>query len=56
MGFPGQEDWSGWPFPSPGDLPNPGLKAGSPALQEDSSSSESSGKSLDFHALMQTSP
>ena len=32
-----QEYWSGLPFPSPGDLPNPGVKPGSPALQEDSS-------------------
>ena len=32
MGFPRQEYWSGWPFPSPGDLPNPGIKPGSPAL------------------------
>ena len=28
--------WSGLPFPSPGDLPNPGMKARSPALQEGS--------------------
>ena len=26
MGFPGQEYWSGFPFPSPGDLPDPGIK------------------------------
>ena len=30
MGFPRQEYWSGWPLPSPGDLPDPGI--GSPAL------------------------
>ena len=35
MGFSGQEYWSGLPFPSPGDLPNPGMESGSPALQED---------------------
>ena len=35
MGFPRQEYWSGLPFPSPGDLPNPGIKSGSPALQAD---------------------
>ena len=29
MGFPRQEYWSGWPFPSPGDLPNPGIECGS---------------------------
>ena len=34
--FPRPEHWSGWPFPSPGDLPNPGLKPRSPALQVDS--------------------
>ena len=32
MGFSRQEYWSGLPFPSPGDLPNPGLEPGSPAL------------------------
>ena len=33
MRFSRQEYWSGLPFPSPGDLPNPGIKSGSPALQ-----------------------
>ena len=32
MGFSRQEYWSGLPFPSPGDLPNPGIKPTSPAL------------------------
>ena len=32
--------WSGLPFPSPGDLPHPGIKPGSPALQADSLPSE----------------
>jgi len=32
-GFSRQEYWSGLPFPSPGDLPNPGLEPRSPALQ-----------------------
>ena len=36
MGFSRQEYWSGVPFPSPGDLPNPGIELGSPALQVDS--------------------
>ena len=36
LGFSRQEYWSGLPFPSPGDLPDPGLKLGSPALQADS--------------------
>ena len=40
MGFSRQEYWSGLPFPSPGDLPNPGIKPGSPALQADSSPTE----------------
>ena len=37
MRFSRQEYWSGLPFPSPGDLPNPGTELGSPALQADSS-------------------
>ena len=36
MGFSRQEYWSGLPFPSLGDLPDPGIKPGSPALQADS--------------------
>ena len=36
MGFPRQEYWSGLLFPSPRDLPNPGIKFESPALQVDS--------------------
>ena len=44
MGFFRQEYWSGLPFPSPGDLPTPGIKPGSPALQADSLLSEPPGK------------
>ena len=33
LGFPRQEYWIGLPFPSPGNLPNPGIKPGSPVLQ-----------------------
>ena len=44
MGFPGQEYWRGLPFPSPGDLPHPGIKPGSPALQADALTSEPPGK------------
>ena len=33
MGFSRQEYWSGLPFPSPGDLPDPGIKPRYPALQ-----------------------
>ena len=40
MGFSKQEYWSGLPFPSPGDLPDPGIKLRSPALQVDSLLSE----------------
>ena len=36
MGFSRQEYWSGLPYPSPGDLPNPGIKLGSPVPQADS--------------------
>ena len=39
-----QEYWSGLPFPSPGDLPNPGIKPGSPALQAEYLLSEPPGK------------
>ena len=39
-----QEYWSGLPFPSPGDLPNLGIKPGSPALQADTLLSEPPGK------------
>ena len=35
MEFSRQENWSGLPFPSPGDLPDPGIEPGSPALQAD---------------------
>ena len=42
--FSRQECWSGWPFPSPGDLPDPGIEPGSPALQADSLPTELPGK------------
>ena len=44
MGFSRQEYWSGLPFPSPGDLPHPGVELRSPALQVDSFPAELSGK------------
>ena len=44
MGFSRQEYWSGLPFPSPGDLPDPGIEPGSPALQADALTSEPPGK------------
>ena len=40
MGFPGQEYWSGLPFPTREDLPNPGIRPRSPTLQADSLPSE----------------
>ena len=40
MGFSRQEYWSGLPFPSPGDLPDPGIEPGSPAFQADALTSE----------------
>ena len=43
MGFSRQEYWSGLLFPSPGDLPGPGIEPGSPALQADSLLSEPQG-------------
>ena len=42
MGFSRQEHWGGLPFPSPGDIPNPGIEPRSPALQADSLLSEPS--------------
>ena len=43
MGFSRQEYWSGLPFPSPEDLPYPGIKPGSPALEADGLISEPPG-------------
>ena len=44
MGFSKQEYWSGLPFPSPEDLPDPGIEPGSPALWADALTSEPPGK------------
>jgi len=44
MGFSRQEYWSGLPFPSPGDLPDPGIKPRSPILQADALTPEPPGK------------
>ena len=46
MGFSRQEYLSGVPFPSPGDVPNPGIEPGSPALQADALLSDPPGKPL----------
>ena len=48
MGFSRQEYWSGLPFPSPGDHPDPGIKPRSPALQADSLPSELQGRSYNY--------
>ena len=42
--FSRHECWSGWPFPSPGDLPDPGIEPGSPTLQAEALLSEPPGK------------
>ena len=44
MGFSRQEYWSGLPFPSPGDLPDPGIEPRSPTLQADALTSVPPGK------------
>ena len=46
MGFSRQEYWSGLLFPSPGDLPDPGIEPGSPALEAVALPSEPPGKPL----------
>ena len=44
MGFSRQEYWSGLPFPSPRDVPNPGIGPRSPTLQADALTSEAPGR------------
>ena len=51
MGFSRQEYWSGLPFPSPGDLPDPGIEPRSPALQADALTSEPPGKLIQWRFL-----
>ena len=46
MGFSRKEYWSGLPFPSPGELPNPGVEPRSPTLQADVLPTELHGKLL----------
>ena len=48
MGFSRPEYWSGQPFPSPGDLPDPGIESGSPALKMGSLPAELSEKPTNF--------
>ena len=52
MEFSRQEYWSGLPLPSSGDLPNPGIEPGSPALQADALLSEPPGKNSFIKYLM----
>ena len=49
MRFPRQEYWSGLPFPSPGDLPHPGIEPRSPALETDTLTSEPPGKTTLYY-------
>ena len=51
MGFSREEYWSGLPFPSPGDLPDPGIKPESPALEADALTSEPPGKLINVGAV-----
>ena len=53
MGFSRQEYWSGLPFLSPGDLPDPGIEARSPALEADALSSEPPGKPCEYQTHIQ---
>ena len=48
-----QEYWNGLPFPSPGDLPDPGIKPGSPTLQADALPSEHQGRFLLYNTANQ---
>ena len=51
MEFSRPEYWQGSPFPSPGDLPNPGIQPRSPALQADSLPTEPQGKPSEPYRL-----
>ena len=52
MGFSRQEYWSGLPFPSPGDLPDPGTEPRSPALQADTLTYEPPGKPKNIYLFI----
>ena len=52
MGFSRQEYWSGLPFPSPGDLPDPGIKPWPPAFQADTLNSEPPGNWTELNAKL----
>ena len=51
MAFPRQEYWSGLPFPSPGDLPDPGVEPTSPALTGGFFTTESPGKPTELISI-----
>ena len=53
MGFSRQGCWSGLPFPSPGDPPNPGIEPRSPTSQADALPSEPPGKPAEHHQDLQ---
>ena len=53
-GLPRQDYWSGLPFPSPGDLPDPGIEPTSPALAGGFFTTEPPGKPKPFHTFMLT--
>ena len=52
MGFSRQGYWSRLPFPSPRDLPNPGIDPSSPALQADALTSEPPGKPIVYYSAL----
>ena len=52
--FSRQEYWSGLPFPSPGDLPDPGIEPGSPSLQADTLTSEPPEKPIYTYTYIHT--
>ena len=53
--FSRQEHWSGLPFPSPGDLPDPGIEPGSPVVHADSLLSQPSGNQSESWSVMSDS-
>ena len=53
MGFSRQEYWSGLPFPSPGDLPHPGIEPRSPVLHADSLPTELWGEAPEVFAKLE---
>ena len=56
MEFSRQKYWSGLPFPSPGDLPNPGIEPGFPALQADALPSKPRGPVLSLKPWLRLRP